>query len=80
MAIKEGTTKAIQDLVNASGVYLQGVGVTPTKISESAKVQKEGAQVITSIVTTPVNVIDWIAKNWQIAVVGVIALLVLLRD
>jgi len=80
MALKEGTQQALQNVVNVSGTYLEGIGITPKKIQETAKVQKDGAQVLKEVATTPFDFITWVGQNWQLVVVGAVAILVLLRD
>lgn len=84
MAVSSGSAAANQNLVNLSSTYLAALGLTPSKIKESATTQKQGVEaaqsVVNAVITTPVNIVSWLTNNWQIAVVGVVALLVLIRD
>jgi len=80
MALASGTKDAIQNLVNMSGMYSQAVGMTPDKIKENAAIQKKGGKVIETIVTAPFDIVGWLINNWQLAVIGAVAILVLIRD
>lgn len=37
-------------------------------------------EIVGTIVKTPFNFVAWLYNNWQLAIIGVVALLVLLRD
>lgn len=37
-------------------------------------------EVVGTIVKTPFDFVAWLYNNWQLAIIGVVALLVLLRD
>lgn len=47
---------------------------------EAKETQREAIGKVGDILTAPLDVIKWITSNWQIALVGVIALFVLIRD
>ena len=49
-------------------------------IVEVGKAVGNFGDLVLGIVTSPLKLIKWFADNWQIAIVGLIALLVLFRD
>lgn len=49
-------------------------------ISGQAQInQKETAAKLGAVITSPITFVKWIAENWQLAAIGIVALLVLLR-
>lgn len=50
-------------------------------ISTAAKVtQNEVIKNIVDVIKTPFDIIAWITGNWQLAVIGVVAIFILIRD
>lgn len=47
---------------------------------EAKETQREAIGKVGDVLTAPLDVIKWITSNWQIALVGLIALFVLIRD
>lgn len=47
---------------------------------EAKETQREAIKKVGDVLTAPLDVIKWITSNWQIALVGLIALFVLIRD
>jgi len=47
---------------------------------EAKEIQREAIGKVGDVLTAPLDVIKWLTSNWQIAVVGLIALFVLIRD
>lgn len=47
---------------------------------EAKETQREAIGKVADVLTAPLDVIKWITSNWQIALVGLIALFVLIRD
>lgn len=49
-------------------------------VVRSAHVQDKSEKVEEKVLDPAFNFVSWINENWQLAVVGVVALLVLLKD
>lgn len=74
---------ASETLAENISIYLNGLGdrnlsagFTPDQLRRNAQAQKDGVE----NVKEAFDFIAWIRENWQLAVLGAVALLVLLRD
>jgi len=72
----ETLSKNIAIYLNGLGYNNASAGYTPTQLKQNAQVQKDGAETVTAAF----DILVWIKDNWQLAVLGLVALLVLLRD
>jgi hypothetical protein len=72
-----------QNLSNVISAYLKGLGYnnpsagyTPEQIKSNAGTQKETVENLKGAF----DIVAWIRENWQLAILGLIAILVLLKD
>lgn len=62
--------------LNGLGVNNASAGYTPKQLSDNAKTNKEAVDNVKEVF----DIFLWVKENWQLAIVGVVALLVLLKD
>lgn len=72
----EYLSKTITQYLNGLGANNASAGYTPNQLKESAGVQKENAENLKGAF----DFLAWVRENWQLAILGVVAILVLLKD
>lgn len=58
--------------------YLNGMRFTTESLRRMAEVEKKGAKTVVDIVTAPFDFLGWLIKNKEIAIIGAIALVILI--
>jgi hypothetical protein len=69
-------TNTVSTYLNGLGINNPAAGYTPTQLKEISQTQKDWAETFQQAF----DIIDWFKENWQLAIIGFVALLVLLRD
>ena len=69
-------SNSVTDITKAIGSELS----KNEALVEGSKTMNKGIEAAGDIVDTSFDIFSWVKNNWQIAVVGLVALLVLLRD
>lgn len=53
---------------------------TGKKINSVVDAVDTAAETVTTVISAPFNFAQWLVDNWQISLIGIIALLVLIKD